>query len=51
MTAYNLREVLGLAMALCDGCVLVAQDHRDRTPNDITSTKYNGIGPRNLDAC
>jgi hypothetical protein len=51
MTTYNLREVSCLAMALCDGCILAAQHHSDRTPNDITSTQYNGIGPRNLNTC
>jgi len=51
MTAYNLRQVPRLAVALGDGCIPVAQHRRNRVPNDITSTEYNGISTRDLDAC
>ena len=50
VTAYNLREVLGLTVALGNGCILAAQHHCHGVPNDITSTKYNSIGSGYFDA-
>jgi hypothetical protein len=50
MGTYNLRKVLGLAVALCNGRVLAAQHRGNGVPNDITSTEHNSIGSGYFDA-
>jgi hypothetical protein len=51
MSAHNLREVLGLAVALRNGRVLAAQHRSNGVPNDITATEHNSIGSGYFDAC
>ena len=48
-TAYNLYEVLSLAVALSNSGIPATQYRRNGTTDDVTSTKYDSICSRKRD--